>query len=387
MLVPIKKWLESEGRNFKWNVCKVAIFAASRGGLRDGQKKGRKIQRSKVTAISQRGNMKLACKRIHTRCAQTTNRVAWPQWSSCVPRGVRTLRGYFRGRVAVTGDHHRPSIKLTSQQPGGRSCAAAWLFRRAWDLREEAESEGRGWHHVHQNWLRWRKNKEWFKTWTPHRDRSESRPCWPSGALLPPSGHREEVVRTLEWRFCAILNAKTPSREFKFVVFRCWWFNQSIKTSKKLCRLWKIRGSNEREEECRCIGNEYYFIPKKHIFLQIKQKRNHQSDSQLTQKFKTPVSSRDANWKDSPDDSGLRETTTMNHEVKCERARNKWFCVVVKGSAMISDLTRTLLPSTPHLPQMPGVETPACLPLPQMVRPLQTSPAIDGLSSPSQRLQ
>lgn len=54
-----------------------------------------------------------------------------------------------------------------------------------------------------------------------------------------------------------------------------------------------------------------------------KKKENPQPVAQLTQKFKTPVSSRDASWNDNPDDSGLRETTTMKRETKCERAKKK----------------------------------------------------------------
>lgn len=148
----------------------------------------------------------------YTHCTQTTNRVAWPQRSSCVPHGVKTPSGYFEGRVAVTDDRHRPSIKLTSQQPGGRSCAAAWLCRQAWDLREEAELEGRRLA-PRADYVGGKKRQGWLETRTPHRDRSESRPCWLSGALLPPSGYREEVVRPLERQFCAILNAETQSSE------------------------------------------------------------------------------------------------------------------------------------------------------------------------------
>lgn len=106
--------------------------------------KGRKIQRSKVPAISQRGNMKLHRMQAHTHTEHKQQTGSHDPSGAAVFHGLErggARRGYFEGRLAVTDDHHRPSIKLTSQQPGGRSCAAAWLCRRAWDLREEAEVE------------------------------------------------------------------------------------------------------------------------------------------------------------------------------------------------------------------------------------------------------
>lgn len=120
ILVPIKKWLESVGRNFKWSVCNGPVFTASRGDvLRARQpKRGRKVPdwRWKVTAFPAKNKLRNSGTRrcctftlhIHDRryvpikrrgdtnnspqCI--TNKIAWPRLSSCVPLG-KDIVGYF----------------------------------------------------------------------------------------------------------------------------------------------------------------------------------------------------------------------------------------------------------------------------------------------------
>lgn len=172
ILVPIKKWLESVGRNFKWRDCDGPVFAASRGEtLRAGRRRGKKKkpnQRWKVTTfpawnkLCNSGTRHCITFTLHIydhryvpikRWGDTnntpqyiTNKIKWPRLSSCVPLG-KDIVGYFE--LAVTDDHRQLFINLTSQWWGGRSCGVTLLCPQAWDLRERGREQEGGWSWAH----------------------------------------------------------------------------------------------------------------------------------------------------------------------------------------------------------------------------------------------
>lgn len=115
MLVPTQKWLESAGKNFKWSVCNVAIFAASRVDLRDGQKegksKGQRLQQSRNGATWNH----IVCKHMHTALHKQQTRSHDHSGAAAYRRGWRhpggILRAGWQWRMVITG---RPSTHLSA---------------------------------------------------------------------------------------------------------------------------------------------------------------------------------------------------------------------------------------------------------------------------------
>lgn len=107
-------------------------------GQKGRRPKGPRLQQSRNRVIWDCVTCKVhiydhACTRWHEQqpAVQTRsydhNRAAAFHW-------VKTLRGILR--LALTDYRHKPSIKLTSQQQGERSCAAALLCHPVWALKE-----------------------------------------------------------------------------------------------------------------------------------------------------------------------------------------------------------------------------------------------------------
>lgn len=167
ILVPIKKWLESVGRNFKWSVCNGPVFTASRVTLRARQEQrgGEKCQTRGQRLQRSRPNMNCATVEHDTASLHTAHigprisshqMLKWQTQQAAVHNkqdrmttpeqlrstGQRHCGVFWAQRLAVTDDHHKLFINLTSQQWGGRSCEVALLCPRAWALQErEREAE------------------------------------------------------------------------------------------------------------------------------------------------------------------------------------------------------------------------------------------------------
>lgn len=95
----------------------------------DWQTRGRK--NPKVRGHSNLSTGQHEPKYIHTLRTNNKQGRTTPAEQLCSTGGWKHPGGILRNRLAVKDDHRRPSIKLTSQQLAGRSCAAAWLCRRA----------------------------------------------------------------------------------------------------------------------------------------------------------------------------------------------------------------------------------------------------------------
>lgn len=106
--------------------------------------------------------------------------------------------------------------------------------------------------------------------------------------------------------------------------------------------------------------------------------------AQPTQKFKTPLSSREASWNDNPDDSGLRNRITIKYKANWE-----W----QKHMAHLLNDTQDLYLCAAHsytiqyLPQMPKGGPLASAPLLQWRGQLQQMSQVrNGLNRPSLHL-
>lgn len=223
MLVPIKKWLESVGRNFKWSVCNVPVFTASRGDLRARQaRRGRKIPNRKVKGYNipsqkqtvQHRNMPLH--HIHSAHRHVpiilwgdtnnnpqhiTNKIVWPRQSSCVPLS-KDIVGYFEAgsdglsSQAVHQSHlsaaRRAELCSNFTLPPGLSPVG------------ENERQDEAGATCEKTDCVCGKRGGCSKTWRPYLDLLESLPRWPLGVPLPPKGHREEDMSSPSWHKFAV---------------------------------------------------------------------------------------------------------------------------------------------------------------------------------------
>lgn len=182
ILVPIKKWLESVGRNFKWSVCNGPVFTASRGETlrqsraREGE--NAKTRRSKVTNFPSKnkpthGTQHCITFTLHiyvpNECwgdknnspRYVTNKIVWPRQSSCVPLGKHIV-GYFepicwQWRMIITS---YLSISPLSSEEGG-AVKQLYFSARPESCKRERE---RSWYHVWERWVcSW--ERECSKTW------------------------------------------------------------------------------------------------------------------------------------------------------------------------------------------------------------------------------
>lgn len=104
MLVPIKKWLESVGRNFRWSACDIPVFPASRGDLR-GQE-GEKNAKTKVKDYIFSQNHTVQHKNMTLHCINSAH--IWPQ-----TRSHHTLR-WHEQQQQPTG--HKQDRMTTTEQ-------------------------------------------------------------------------------------------------------------------------------------------------------------------------------------------------------------------------------------------------------------------------------
>lgn len=197
MLVPIKKWLESDGRNFKWRVCNGPVLAASRGDtLRTRQtNRGEKSHTRGQRLPHSQPKTNWTTVEHDTFTLQTYDRVyipikCWGDNNSSPAAHNKQDRmtateqlcsagqrhcGVFWARLsAVTNDHHKLFISLTSQWWGGGSCGVTLLCPQAGALHERTRDRGtervKLVPHVWERWVCLWKMKECFKTWLSYLD-------------------------------------------------------------------------------------------------------------------------------------------------------------------------------------------------------------------------
>lgn len=224
MLVPMKKWLESVGRNFKSSVCNGPVFAASRrdalragqtrrGGKNTRQTAGQRLTHSqpKTIGATVARNTSSYSHCTYTRmCSNQMSR--WQKHqptgitrsydrdgAAVFPRGRKTLWGILSPVVGFDGwssraiyQSHLSAVRrreLWSNLTFPPGLSPAWENEGAKERERERESMCEKDENVVG------KNRECSKTGLPYLDQLESRPRWLLGVAPPPKGHREEIIQ------------------------------------------------------------------------------------------------------------------------------------------------------------------------------------------------